>query len=751
MKRLQWVSTLMSLSVVSAQELRLNHDDVVRYNRQFYTGHFDTIEFTTTYEAVDTEGLSFNVNVSCVVIKDFYEDRSTTRGAGEAGTFLRTVIDSDTGTTSEEETSHSNNTGATDTALGNIDENDLIFNLADDTFVLDGASFSISGTGLQFSIPAELSLPEYGVYEVFLTNDIGERLSDVQLITFGHPGVKESYLVGYDFDNGEGALTLDAAYIQPNVTASAYGVGAGLNALTTSSGNGLSESTDADGTRFGTTNPFVFGGTRDALGFSDYANEDSLTEALAADEYMTFTVTPTGIYALNLSGLSFRSRVESLASSANRWAVFSSIHGFDIDHVIQTGLVTQEASYVSNRIDLFSPSYQNITEPVTFRIYVYGGGSESASSETLFDKVMLKGTATAGDVLVGYDFATDDEVATVAASLSDHRLLASDYGVGEGLDITIDQSDDALSESTDAQGLAFGAANGFSFGGVQADLGFSDQDNTANIEQALLDGDYMTFSLSPRTIHKLDLTSLSFRARVTSLDNSAEHWALFSSVNGFETANVIQSGSVGEEAVFTNHVVDLTAIEYQALTDTVSFRLYVYGGNANDASSTLFDKVIVRGRVSQRLERGYNEWLTRHSLDPEGAVPGGSEYDHDGIANVLEYILQGNPRGNDRGASIMPVMNFGSGSRKPESLSYRRNSSSSHDTKQVVEYSTDLSTWYDLVQIDNMIPDKMVSIQAESAETDLVSVDLRAIVEELEASNEPVFIRLSADYTDAEE
>ncbi len=587
-------------------------------------------------------------------------------------------------------------------------------------------------------------------------------------------------LAGYDFDDGAGNATTNATLTDANVTASIYDVGDGLFNVVASGGNSLSEYDDAEGNLFGTAADLSFGGSQDTFGFADMGNGDNLAGAINANDYMTFTVTSDAGYDMDLSRLTFRTRVNQVVNSAERWALFSSVGGFTNGAEIATGRTTDAATWSedSNKVvvDLSAAEFQKLTN-VTFRLYIYGGDNGS-SSATLFDKVILHGSAVsdevnrapiaddqsvstlsgtslaitltgsdlegsnlvytvgsptngtlsgtapdltytpdagyvgtdsftftvndgdldsdpatvsievqnqaavalaqsattspdaplavtltgsdpegqtlsytvvdsptngvlsgtapdliytptngasgadsftftvndgyeesdpatvslfvafyATDVLAGYDF--DDGVgnATVAVTEQDTLVSASDYDVGAGLSNVV-TSANALAEYTDAEGNIFGTATELSFGGAQSVFGFADMGDGGSLQTPINQNDYMTFTVTPDAGYALDLSRFTFRTFANTLSNSAERWALFSSVGGFTNGAEIATGQTTNAAVFVSNVIDLSAAEFQGLTGATEFRLYIYGGDNASSSATLFDKVILHGTVS---------------------------------------------------------------------------------------------------------------------------------------------------------
>jgi hypothetical protein len=205
-------------------------------------------------------------------------------------------------------------------------------------------------------------------------------------------GAQESVIAGYDFDDGGGNVSLSASGVDVCVTASDYGVGAGLlSVVNAENANSYYSALDAQGDDFGTANGFSFGGAQSAFGFVDMSNNNDLAKAITKNDYMSFTVTPDDGSKLNLTCFTFMARVNDLINSAERWALFSSVDGFIDGDQIEAGRTSVEGEYVGHVIDLSDERFRNLTTAIEFRLYIYGG-SENASSATLFDKVILNGT-----------------------------------------------------------------------------------------------------------------------------------------------------------------------------------------------------------------------------------------------------------------------------------------------------------------------------------------------------------------------
>jgi len=204
--------------------------------------------------------------------------------------------------------------------------------------------------------------------------------------------------------------------------------------------------------------------------------------------------------------------------------------------------------------------------------------------------------SVSADILVGYDFDTGDGTETTAPTVVHSSISATDYGVGNGLK-SIHRDNNGPTDGLDAEGNPFGTTNATSFGENRDNFGFVDMNNNNNLGQAINQNDYMTFTVTAAT-GQLNLTSLTFRTYIHHVNNAAERWALFSSVDGFANGNQITTGQTTDidtwDGATNNVVVNLSAAKFQGL-DEITFRLYIYGGNQNSGSITFFDKVILNG------------------------------------------------------------------------------------------------------------------------------------------------------------
>ncbi|WP_372808849.1 hypothetical protein, partial [Pontiella sp.] len=158
--------------------------------------------------------------------------------------------------------------------------------------------------------------------------------------------------------------------------------------------------------------------------------------------------------------------------------------------------------------------------------------------------LLLVGAAQAV-ILAGYDFDTGlgdgEDVSTPEANVQGINVTASDFTTGIGLSARYDLTY-APADGLDAEGNPFGTKNKFAFGGSGADFGFDAVNDTNDLSGAIQGNDYLEFTLTPNAGYKVNLESLTFRTFVQSLVNSAERWALFSSIDGYAGGAELATG-----------------------------------------------------------------------------------------------------------------------------------------------------------------------------------------------------------------
>ncbi|MDF7799594.1 hypothetical protein P4C99_08960 [Pontiellaceae bacterium B1224] len=217
-------------------------------------------------------------------------------------------------------------------------------------------------------------------------------------------------IAGFDFDaNTDDGVQRSAMLLAENVTASLFSGGAGLNNQTVDV-IGDNSGVDASGVPFGTSTTPGYEGT---MGISvAQATTTNFADAVAANDYYTFTVTPDSGFEINLTDISFKASKSSV-DSVDEYAVTDS-QGNQIGSSATITTMGQVTAYEGVIIDLSAPEFQNITEPTEFRIYAWGRGTTSTGGTlAMLDKVVLKGTVGSG------------AVPSFSATVSDGSLIMS--------------------------------------------------------------------------------------------------------------------------------------------------------------------------------------------------------------------------------------------------------------------------------------------------------------------------------------
>ena len=220
----------------------------------------------------------------------------------------------------------------------------------------------------------------------------------IGLITLSIGGVAQAetnpnMLVGYDFDTGSNVFTTAATFSDANIIASPFGVGGGL--FVNDANYAGSGTVDAEGFDFGTGNANNWGGLKDTVGASSTGD---LANAITADDYLTFTVTPDGLAvgeSFDFASVTFLSYAGSGGSGSrapDEWALFSSIDGFSAaENAIATGSTPTTKTWTSNVVTLGN-EFNNISTAIEFRIYIYGATtSGNTGSQVGYDKLVLNG------------------------------------------------------------------------------------------------------------------------------------------------------------------------------------------------------------------------------------------------------------------------------------------------------------------------------------------------------------------------
>jgi hypothetical protein len=285
----------------------------------------------------------------------------------------------------------------------------------------------------------------------------------------------------------------------PNITVSGIGRGNGITARTTAN-------------RY------------DATGWN--------SSNINGQDYFEFTLTPNSGYKINLTSFVFDGQTAT-AAAPGEFALQSSIDGF-----------TSQINVVEdlNSIDLTNAIFQNITAPITFRLYAWG--ASAASGRYGVNSFAFNGAVVVDATLVQSIWSNPIVNANPSASnpyangdVKNANITVSGIGRGSGIvpRTTVNRYD----------------ATGW---------------NSSNIDLQ----DYYEFTLNPNSGYAINFNSFVFDGQSASI-SAPVNFALHSNVDNF----VSDIGVVLDDS----NTIDLTNVAYQNITGSITFRIYAWGGS----------------------------------------------------------------------------------------------------------------------------------------------------------------------------
>ena len=199
-------------------------------------------------------------------------------------------------------------------------------------------------------------------------------------------------IAGYDFESDASASVTDAS-----VMATVVGTSGGASTFAAPSTVGDNTGVAASGTTFGSTMSNTFGGT------SNTAKENSLANAIAANDYVTVTITANTPGTLDLSGFSISTARGSIPDrAADEYNILAQVNGgttwlaanaLTMDQ--QTLIDQSTADYHDTFINLAGNSIFQGIDSVEFRLYMWGGSGGAGGSALRLDNLLVEGTISA--------------------------------------------------------------------------------------------------------------------------------------------------------------------------------------------------------------------------------------------------------------------------------------------------------------------------------------------------------------------
>jgi hypothetical protein len=259
---------------------------------------------------------------------------------------------------------------------------------------LIGSTFSItnvvglSGTydGVSVNLSADIfqnlsAATEFRIYAWGRgTTDTINTLAAIDKVVL--KGTTEStLLIGYDF--GAGAPS-EASVAPSNVTAGPVTSPMDIVYVSTAGDNSGTDAYNADL------------GSTDSLGCVvigvDEAPTASFDEAVAGDDYLSFTVTPDAGVGVQLYAITLKAAKQD-ADSVDEYAITDADGNLIGSAVSITNVLGLTGAYDGVSVDLSGTDYEYLNEATEFRIYAWGAGTAStADTLATLDKISLHGT-----------------------------------------------------------------------------------------------------------------------------------------------------------------------------------------------------------------------------------------------------------------------------------------------------------------------------------------------------------------------
>ncbi|MBD5778497.1 fibronectin type III domain-containing protein [Pelagicoccus sp. NFK12] len=319
----------------------------------------------------------------------------------------------------------------------------------------------------------------------------------------------------------------------------------------------------------------------------------TLQEAISADNYFEFTVSPLDGYTLDIEEFFYSAFAQANGTNPGDFSieVEYSLDGFATAGTSlggNSGVVAQTiGGLLGNPFSLQTAgeaALQGLTAPVTFRIYGYKGAGYTSKGIGFDagDDLAIRGTITelnpaVPEVIAGFDFATySGNEATASASTIADNSEVSDLVRGAG---------------TAGSGSTYqGELGGFNTSGPRFDA--------ADIAGAIAIDDYFEFSVTPDSGYVFDIEEVFYSAYAQNNGTSPENFSIEVqySLDGFATDGVSLGGNNGVTAQtiggmlgnpFTLSTESEAAL--QGVSETVTFRLYGYKGAGYTAKGIGFD------------------------------------------------------------------------------------------------------------------------------------------------------------------
>ncbi|MEO5917301.1 MAG: autotransporter-associated beta strand repeat-containing protein [Luteolibacter sp.] len=220
------------------------------------------------------------------------------------------------------------------------------------------------------------------------------------------------------------------------------------------------------------------------------------------------------------------------------------------------------------------------------------------------------------------------------------------------------------------------------------------------------------------------------QVEVDGTTNTADMLAVTGNLN--LTGSTINFSSIGGALTQPTYIIG----SYTTLTGTPTLESNVPSGYRVDYNFHGLNQIAITTEPADQ----YSTWASGFGLTGGNAPKSSDTSDSDGVANILEFILGGNP--NNGNTSFLPLQNTSD----PNTLvfSYNRADAALLSATEKVEVSADLSDWSTIPPITvgagNSSGPGYTVVITDNGATDLVTVTIQR------AANTKLFARLHAEF-----
>jgi arylsulfatase A-like enzyme len=281
----------------------------------------------------------------------------------------------------------------------------------------------------------------------------------------------------------------------------------------------------------------------------------ALSDAIAAGDYLTFTLAPNPGVGVIPDSASFTVRRNG-SNAARNFAILSSVDGFSSTEILAQLQTTDTVSHLLTAN--FSASAP-VFEPIEVRLY--GWNAQGANGNTHVYSAAMTARFVGGPTLA-FDFTgvQDEGPATQLAVSDPNLILVEGFNAGAGL------------APREPGGGGTNAGDEFNLTGFQTG---------GNLAGAIAANDYVGFKVQAVPGLALKPQSVTFELWRNGV-NSPTEYAVLSSLDGFTAGEAVVQATYNDAGSSNEHALKATFNSAPPTTDPVEFRLY--GWNAANAT-----------------------------------------------------------------------------------------------------------------------------------------------------------------------